>query len=252
MSTLFENIIVNVIRAWKTGGIGIRSTIIFSVIFGVVAGIIALLYNFKFIPREFFLYTAFFPALVSFGLLAVAVGFGEYKADEQRKARIEHAEEVARENPEKPQLAWDVARAKLENYLDRNLGQLRSIFWLTIVVMAVGFGMIIFGIFKAYDPSLNLSVSIIAAVSGLIVSFIGGSFLIVYRYILEQAKSYVTVLERINAVGMAVQVLGSISEEDKQLKNKATADLAKQLIQLYAVDQNRLSQRSGRLDRKAN
>jgi hypothetical protein len=45
----------------------------------------------------------------------------------------------------------------------------------------------------------------------------------------------VSVLERINAVGMAVQVLGAISIENMELRNQSTARLASQLINLYAT-----------------
>ena len=52
---------------------------------------------------------------------------------------------------------------------------------------------------------------------------------------LAQSKDYVVVLERINAVGMAVQVIASIPESDADLKNKTTAELARQLLTLYAT-----------------
>jgi hypothetical protein len=48
----------------------------------------------------------------------------------------------------------------------------------------------------------------------------------------------VSVLERINAVGMAVQVLGSISDESKELRNQSTAILARQLIGLYSISES--------------
>jgi hypothetical protein len=66
------------------------------------------------------------------------------------------------------------------------------------------------------------------------ISFIGGSLLLIYRSILAQSKDYVTVLERINAVGMAVQVIASIPDSNEELKHNTTANLAKQLLSLYA------------------
>lgn len=128
-------------------------------------------------------------------------------------------------------------RSKLENYLDRNLSQLRSIFRLTLFVMAVGFGFVLFGMMKAYQNPNNLPVSLVGAASGVIISFIGGSFLLIYRSILAQTRRYVLVLERINAVGMAVQVLESISKDNVDLRNQSVAALAKQLIDMYSKNE---------------
>ena len=174
--------------------------------------------------------------LTVMGVSSVAfIGWVEHKKEtEVRHAKIEKVEESLRENPDKPQLAWDLARTKLENYLDRNLEQLRSIFWLTVFVIIVGFGIVLFGLAEAYLKPEILNVSIVGAVSGVIISFIGSSFLIIYRSILSQTRRYVSVLERINAVGMAVQVLGTISLESKELRNQSTAKLANQLINLYS------------------
>ena len=179
---------------------------------------------------------------ISAGLavLAGAIGLAivAYQSLLERQARqqkIEIVEERAREHPEKPQLAWDLARTKLESYLDRNLAQVRSIYWLTVLIMICGFGFILYGLYEAFQSPARLPVSIVASASGVIVSFIGGSLLLVYRSILAQSKDYVTVLERINAVGMAVQVIASISDTEQDLRNKTTAELAKQLLNLYAM-----------------
>lgn len=177
---------------------------------------------------------------VGLGVLAAAIALGvvAYQSLLERQARqvkIEIVEERAREHPEKPQLAWDLARTKLESYLDRNLAQVRSIYWLTLLVMVCGFGFIVYGLYEAFQSPDRLPVSIVASASGVIVSFIGGSLLLVYRSILAQSKDYVTVLERINAVGMAVQVIASISDTGQELRNTTTAELAKQLLNLYAT-----------------
>lgn len=168
-----------------------------------------------------------FPAVISL--------YGEILDIRTREKKIEIVEERLREHPEKPQLAWDLARTKLENYLDRNLSQVRSIYWLTLMVMFCGFGFILFGLFQAAQNPEKLPVSIVASASGVLISFIGGSFLLIYRSILAQSKEYVTVLERINAVGMAVQVIASIPDSNGELKHSTTAELAKQLLNLYAV-----------------
>jgi hypothetical protein len=189
------------------------------------------------------------PLSAGLGVLAAAIALAvvAYQSLLERQARqdkIEIVEERAREHPEKPQLAWDLARTKLESYLDRNLAQVRSIYWLTLLVMVCGFGFIVYGLYEAFQSPDRLPVSIVASASGVIVSFIGGSLLLVYRSILAQSKDYVTVLERINAVGMAVQVIASISDTGQELRNTTTAELAKQLLNLYATNPEREHRKS--------
>jgi hypothetical protein len=168
-------------------------------------------------------------------LIAGLVQFYTNEARERRaNERVEKVETAALQNPDKPQLAWDLARTKLENYLDRNLGQLQSIFWLTLLVMAMGFAVVLFGLYRAYDAPATFPLAIVSSASGVIMSFVGGSFLLIYRSVLAQTRGYVSVLERINAVGMAVQVLGTIADERRGLRDESTAMLAKQLIDLYS------------------
>jgi hypothetical protein len=149
------------------------------------------------------------------------------------KVLVDAAEHLP-ESQKQAQAAWLVAQAKLETYLDRNLQQLRWIFILTVAVMAVGFAFIGVGISRVYESPNDFTPAIVSAVSGVIVSFIGASFLIVYKATMEQAKEYVTILERINAVGMAVQIAEGITDPEGKLKAQTTADIAKQLLSLYA------------------
>lgn len=128
-------------------------------------------------------------ALLAFGVIT----YQNFIEQEARKDKIEEVEQRVREHPEKPQLAWDLARTKLESYLDRNLSQVRSIYWLTLLVMFVGFGFILYGLYHAFQSPDKLPVSIVASASGVLVSFIGGSFLLIYRSILAQSKEYVAV-----------------------------------------------------------
>lgn len=148
--------------------------------------------------------------------------------------KVQVVERAREDHPERPQLAWDLARIKLEDHLDRNLSQVQSIFWLTVIVMLCGFAVVMYGLIEAAQNPAKLPISIVAAGSGVLISFIGGSFLLIYRSILSQSKGYVSVLERINAVGMAIQVISNIPESNAELKHNATAELARQLLGLYA------------------
>ena len=112
--------------------------------------------------------------------------------------------------------------------------------------MGVGFALIGYGVVNVYADPQTFEASIVAAVSGILVNFIGATFLIIYRSTMEQAKDYVSILERINAVGMSVQILEQIDETDPNLKNQATADVAKQLLALYRQGGSQQQPRRGR------
>lgn len=170
-------------------------------------------------------------AILAMGVIA----YQNLLEEQAKQSEIASVQERVLEHPEKPQFAWDLARTKLENYLDRNLAQVRSIYWLTLFVMLCGFGFIMYGLYYAFQSPDKLPVSIVASASGVLISFIGGSLLLIYRSVLAQSKDYVVVLERINAVGMAVQVIASIPESGAELKNQTTAELARQLLTLYAA-----------------
>lgn len=221
-------------KAWKRDDKRVRAAILLAVASTAISILIALLAQSGLVDKKI---TNTVAGII--GALAgiVAVGVSAYQGlaeQEAREQKIEKVEQRLREHPEKPQLAWDLARIKLESYLDRNLSQVRSIYWLTLIVMLCGFSFVTYGLFQASQNPEKLPVSIVAASSGVLISFIGGSFLLIYRSILAQSKEYVTVLERINAVGMAVQVIATIPDASAELKSQTKAELAKQLLTLYA------------------
>lgn len=231
----YTSFAASLLKAWQRGESRVRLALIAGVILVVVAIFLALLADSGYVYRDLGKTMAGVIGAIA-GLIAVGVSAYQSLIDQRvREQKIETVEERLREHPERPQLAWDLARVKLENYLDRNLSQVRSIYWLTLIVMFCGFGFVLYGLFQVSQNPEKLPVSIVASASGVIISFIGGSFLLIYRSILAQSKEYVTVLERINAVGMAVQVIASIPEANTELKSQTKAELAKQLLGLYAT-----------------
>jgi nitrate reductase gamma subunit len=232
-----DEIARSLISAWKRGSFLPRFVII-------VAGVLALS---AFVVSNFAPYISLggtfayrLTLTLGVGAAFLVVGVTTYeRAVDQRQIRrkIEVVEQKVRENPRETQLAWELAQTKLESYLNRNLGQVRSIFWLTALVMLVGFGFVLFGILKAIDAPDKLPIAVVSAASGVLISFIGGSFLLIYRSTMTQSKDYVAVLERINAVGMAVQIVEGIPDTSAELKHQTTAQIARQLIGMYASDQ---------------
>ena len=176
--------------------------------------------------------------------------FREIKIEfEPLKKELDAALIRVEKEPEKAKPVWDLARVKLELYFDRNLSQINYIFWLSLGVMIVGFAFILYGISQAFTPiqeagtaqavaegvqsrtaSSNVTPAIIGGIAGIITEFIGATFLFVYRSTIQQAVGYTRTLERINSVGMAMQILDSISKESKKLQDKTKAEIVKILL----------------------
>src|SRR5262249_2025374 len=134
--------------------------------------------------------------------------------------------------PEKAKPAWDLARATLESYFNRNLSQIASIFWLSLFVMIIGFGVVIFGILESMKTPSAIAPAAIATAAGIITEFIGATFLFIYRSTIQQAIGYSKTLERINSVGMAMQILDTMPDktESADLKSETKARLVELLV----------------------
>ncbi|MGE8400022.1 MAG: TRADD-N-associated membrane domain-containing protein [Delftia tsuruhatensis] len=222
-------------QAWKQNKNHDRSILILSGL-GIIASAAAILANkLEWLDDDYFHILVSVLGGIAFGLALFVAGLQSTENKVKTEKKLEKAKEDVHKYPEKPQLAWDLARVKLESYLDRNLNQVNSIYWLTLFVMSCGFSLTGYGVYQAFQDPEKLPVSIVSAASGVIITFIGGTFLIIYKSTLAQSREYVTVLERINAVGMAVQVISTIAENNTELKSQTQAELAKSLLSMYAA-----------------
>jgi hypothetical protein len=170
-------------------------------------------------------------------LFVVLVGTAAQQAaiDARISKRIEDAEQIATREPERAKPAWDVARITLDAYFSRNLGQISMIFALSVVVMLVGFSVMIWGVAKAFSDSKAFPAATVATSAGVLTQFIGGSFLLVYRSAIRQAMMYSATLERMNSVGMAMQILDTMTDpSEKDLASATKAELVKLLIKQVA------------------
>jgi hypothetical protein len=146
------------------------------------------------------------------------------------RANIRKAKADVEKEPGKTRPLWELSRAQLELYIARNLSQVGSIFWITLVVMAASFALVSYGVYLAYNGA-PLAVGVLASGSGIITQFVGATFLLIYRSTMAQASGYVEMLERINTVGMAVQIVDLIPDENAE-KNKTRGDLVRQILHL--------------------
>lgn len=153
------------------------------------------------------------------------------RQSQKTRDKIAQVESRIEDQPEKARPAWDLARITLDAYFNRNLSQITYIFWFSVFVMVIGFVVILWGIFQAVQTPNTATPAIMATLAGIITEFIGATFIFVYRSTLQQALNYMKALERINSVGMAMQILDTIPDEAKpdDLKSKTKAMLVELL-----------------------
>jgi hypothetical protein len=188
-------------------------------------------------------YTAFFALTIT----VTAIGYFQTRraaaVEERQETKIETLEKKAQEEPEKARPAWELARATLEKYFQRNLNQVRMIFYAAIFVMLVGFGFVLWGVREAVLNPNQVKIAIIASASGVITQFIGLTFMAIYRSTMLQAAQYMSILERINTVGMAVQILDAMTDTTPELKDSTRVDIIRLLL---AVPDTRIAMTPGK------
>jgi hypothetical protein len=116
--------------------------------------------------------------------------------------------------PEKAKFAWNLA-----------LSQVNQVFVLAVAMIAVGFAFVLWGITLSMGQPKLTPTSAVAAAAGIITQFIGATVMVIYRSTMAQANEFMGILERINTVGMAIQVLESIPEGPESLKNETRANI---------------------------
>ena len=135
--------------------------------------------------------------------------------------------------------AWNVALLTLERYWERNLAQNGSIYVMSVIACALGFGVMLWASYAAIHDNKATPATILVAVSGAITEVLGATFLFIYRSTTVQAASFNQTLERINAAGMAWYVIKSMSdsvESERTLKDTAKQSLANHIVaSVYAA-----------------
>jgi len=153
---------------------------------------------------------------------------------EVEEQRLLAAKTNAEENPNQVSPAWELAGANLQRYFTRNLAQVRQVFYVSVGVMVVGFAFVLYGVyvqitFSQLDPKHITPPTWVASISGIITQFIGATFMVIYRSTMAQANEFVTVLDRINTVGIAMKVLDQVPDNDPG-KNSAREKLISLLL----------------------
>jgi SNF family Na+-dependent transporter len=117
------------------------------------------------------------------------------------------------------------------DHIKTNQTQLKVIFWVIILTAITGLLLICIpglGFFKSADSPVN----VISLISGGGLEVISAGSLVVYRLTMKQGQNFMIMIERINAVIMAVHILNTI-EEDQKTKNEYAAKMAERLLYSY-------------------
>ncbi len=147
---------------------------------------------------------------------------------------IEVARVRVEQNPDKAKPAWDLATVKLEAYLSANLKQINWIFGLSVIVMIVGFVFLAIAVFLTLQNPEFITPVIVAGVGGALTEFIGATFLVLYRSVVEHSTNFIKSLDKTSSVGVAMQILDNISaDKDEMVREKiidAKIEVAKLLL----------------------
>lgn len=148
--------------------------------------------------------------------------------------QLKDAQAKAAENPEQASPTWEFAGTNLQQYFSRNLAQVRQVFYVSVGVMLVGFSFVIYGVYEQIalqqvDANHISPPTWVASICGLITQFIGATFMVIYRSTMTQANEFVSVLDRINTVGIAVKVLDQIPNDNSD-KNIARVEFIRNLV----------------------
>lgn len=125
-------------------------------------------------------------------LVALAICFlslGIWTSKQYDEWRWEKRRKEIEDKADKTGAAWELAKEKLENYFDRNLDQVRMVFYVAVCVMLVGFAFVLWGIRLSLLQPQHVAIAIIASASGIVTQFIGLTFMVIYRSTMAQSHS---------------------------------------------------------------
>jgi len=199
----------------------------------VVIGGSLMTFSWLWLPHEFFVRYQLYPMgmLLTVAGAAVLAHLHQRESEHrlsQVEAKVADAKKQTQEQSQRAKPAWDLASANLELYFERNRAQVSQVCRISIVVMAAGFFVVLFSVYLALQ-NRGITPTLVAGISGIITQFIGATFMMIYRSTMTQTNEFMSLLERINTVGMAVQVLDSIPESEK-LKNETRAKIVSLLL----------------------
>ena len=234
MFDIVVDMLKDIFAAWNHGRRPVRRIIlVLVVLIPIVITVSAYAITFEENRRVFRVIALSTAGIATFFLFLISA-YNRSERDKKAENRLDNIKQRTKENPKETQAAWELAQVNLESYINSNLRQVRSIFLLTVFVMLVGFALVAYGVYLLYTSPDSLNASVLSTAAGVVTNLIGATFLALYRSMLKQTHGYVAVLERMNAVGMSVQLAEKLEDTTTPgHKQQTTATLAKSILQLY-------------------
>src|SRR5215217_3385750 len=116
----YISITESLLKAWLTNKKQLRASLLLAIGGVVVALVFQMLASLEVISQEAANNVSGILGVAAGALVLAVVAYQNLLERQERQEKLEIVEERVREHPERPQLAWDLARIKLESYLDRN------------------------------------------------------------------------------------------------------------------------------------
>jgi hypothetical protein len=159
--------------------------------------------------------------------------------EEENSQLVEDATNRLIEASGETRAAWELARVTLEKHFNRNLSQTNSIYYLSLCVMLIGFGVLIAGLIQSTNSDRGPLRTYIPIAAGVIIQFIGATFLVLYKSMSQQTVNYTNLLARINTVGMALQIIETLPEKSSPGDHKSRAKIL--VVELMLREKSRSS-----------
>jgi hypothetical protein len=168
-------------------------------------------------------------------LIILYESYRENTSREKRKIeRIKQIELKINDAPDSSKYVWEIATIKLESYFDKNISQINSIYWISVSVILIGVGVILFSITKTGS---NIELTLISSGVGVLTQFLGATLMFLYRSTIKQSVNLINILERINTVGMSIHIVETLPDKNEELKNKTKAEIAIKLFDMKTENQ---------------
>lgn len=105
---------------------------------------------------------------------------------------------------------------QLDEYYTINKGQARKSYSFSVWMITVGFIVLIAGIILWYNGKLDVNITIIASLAGLIAEFIGATSLFLYKENSKQAQAFVDKLSYLQHIMLAVELSEKLKDDKKE------------------------------------
>jgi hypothetical protein len=235
---------------------GRKAALITAVVFLALAGLAALLAAFEpfsQIPKNVFANVAAISAIC--GGIALFASLAAYLPEEavppflyrrEMEELREERDKIKERNPEGQKAdLFDTVQLNLNEireYCVLNKRQAWSSFAFGVFAILLGFATLLYGVWKFYEgTSTNLTVASLTSVSGLLIQFIGGTSLFMYRNSLRQGNFYFAHLVQMQDVMLAIKLCTETTDSEKKsaLQGKVVEALLKRASSLPSLPANK-------------